>query len=175
MDITQYLLDILKLIIAGLAVFFCAYYIVKSHFDNYAALKELELRNSVSKEILPLRLQAHERMALFLERINPSNMLLRLHVNGLSASEMHQLITNEVKAEFQHNLSQQIYLSNNAWQIIRRVKDDTLSLVNNAYAGIGENARGVELSKTILNHLSGIEENPYDMALMVVKQDIQQL
>jgi hypothetical protein len=114
-------------------------------------------------------------MTLFIERINPSNLLLRLHVSGMSAKEMQNLILTEVRAEYQHNLAQQIYLTNDAWQIIKRVKDDTIGIINAAVKSLPADASAVDLSKVVFSRLDSIEENPYELALLVIKKDIQEM
>ena len=113
---------------------------------------------------------------LFLERINPASMLVRLHVSGMSAREMQNLILSDIRAEYQHNISQQLYVSDHAWKVVKKIKEDTIGLVNDATKSLPESASAIELSKAILTHLATLEsENPYDTALMIVKQDIQQL
>jgi hypothetical protein len=174
MDITGFFVDVLKYTLSGLMVFFAAYFLLKSHFDTYYNLKELEYKSLVTKDILPLKLQAYERMILFVERINPTNLMLRLHAAGMSAKEIQSLVLSEVKAEYQHNISQQLYVSRNAWEIIKRVKDDTLGMVNHATKSLHPEATAVELSKIIFAKLEELEDNPYDLALMVLKNDIQE-
>ncbi len=68
----------------------------------------------------------------------------------MSASELHSLVVAEIRNEFQHNITQQIYVSSRAWDVVKRVKDDTLSIVNNAVKALPETAAGLDLSKTIL-------------------------
>src|SRR5476651_1468320 len=124
-----YLLDILKFTIAGAGVVWIAFYLFKPYLDKQNQLQILELKRSVSTQTLPLRLQAYERVVLFIERINPANMLIRLNVGGLSAAELHIIVVNEIRNEFQHNVTQQIYVSSRVWAVLKRVKEDTLSLV----------------------------------------------
>jgi hypothetical protein len=103
-------------------------------------------------------------------------MLVRLHVSGVSAREMQNIILSDIRSEYQHNISQQLYVSNQAWAIVRKIKEDTIGMVNSAAQGLPENAAGVELSKVILNHLASVDDkNPYEAALVLIKQDIQQL
>jgi hypothetical protein len=175
MDITVFFLDILKYTLSGLFVFFAAYFLVKNHFDTYYNLKELEYKKMIVKDILPLKLQAYERMVLFVERINPTNLLVRLHQTGMSAKEMQSFVLNDVKAEYQHNISQQLYMSNDAWNIIKRVKDDTIGIVTHSVRNLPAEASAVDLSKAIFTKLEELEENPYDLALLVMKNDIQDL
>lgn len=129
----------------------------------------------VVKDILPLKLQAYERLTLFIDRINPSNLFIRLHQPGMSAREIHSVIISEIRAEYQHNISQQLYISTTAWNIISRVKEDTLSLVKHAITNLHPEASAVELSKGVFAKLESLEENPYDLALLVLRNDIQEL
>ena len=175
MDISIFFFDVLKYTLSGLFVFFAAYFLIKNQFDTYYNLKELEYKTIVVKDILPLKLQAYERMTLFVERINPANLLVRLHVSGMNAREIQNLILTEIRAEYQHNISQQLYISTEAWSIIKRVKEDTINLVNQSITNLHPDASAVDLSKVIFNRLSEVEENPFDLALLVLKRDIQEL
>ncbi len=136
----------------------------------------IELKKESLKHILPLRLQAYERTVLFLERITPANLLLRLHTPGMSAKEMHSIIIADIKAEYQHNISQQIYVSPTTWNVVKRIKDDTISIISSAARALPEQATSADLSKSVLVHLAGLEaEDPYEVALNIVKQDVQAL
>lgn len=175
MDITAYLLDIVKYFIAGIGVVSATYYILKPHLDRTDQIQLLELRKSVSNQTLPLRLQAYERVVLFVERINPANMLIRLGGTDYTASELHSMVVNDIREEYQHNVTQQVYVSSRAWGILRRVKDDTMSIVTNAIKGLPEDATGMDLSRTVLMHLSKLEDNPYDIALAMIRKDLEEL
>lgn len=175
MNLIAFFLDILKYTLAGVSVFFIAYFTVKGHFNSYYNLKALEYKKLVLKDVLPLKLQAYERMTLFIERINPTNLMLRLHYPGMAALEMQALVLAEVKAEYQHNISQQLYIDKDTWRIIKRVKDDTVGLINQAVASISPESTAVELSKLVFARLDELEENPYDLALFVLKNDLDGL
>lgn len=169
-----FLLDILKLVLAGTAVFFIAYSVLKPLIENRQRLKIIELKKAALSTTLPLRLQAYERISLLIERINPSNLLVRLHAPGLSVLQMQQLLTAEVQNEFQHNVTQQVYVSAQAWSIVRRLKEDTVGLINNSAKALPYDAPAIELSKTILSHMASADENPYDAALTLIKSDLQE-
>ena len=176
MNLIGYLLDILKFAVAGLIIFFIAWLFVRAYLKENLNFQSLELKKAGLKHTLPLRLQAYERIVLFLERINPANMLVRLHIAGMSACEMQNMILSDIRAEYQHNISQQIYVSDRAWSIAKKIKDNTISMVNSTVDALPENASSIDLSKSILKHLAALEEdNPYDVALSIVKRDIQSL
>ena len=171
----NYLLEILKLTLAGVGVVYVAFYLLKPYLDKSEHLQLMELKKTISSQTLPLRLQAYERIVLFVERVNPANMLVRLSGTDASAAELHGVVVSEIRNEFQHNISQQIYVSDRAWTIVKRVKDDTLSVVTNAVKALPADATGLDLSKTILAHLSHLEDNPYDIALKIIREDMEGL
>ncbi|RKR85327.1 hypothetical protein BDD43_5596 [Mucilaginibacter gracilis] len=175
MEIYSYIFDVLKYFVAGMAIFGAAYALIKPQLNRSEKYQLLEFRKSLSSQTLPLRLQAYERLVLFVERINPSNMLIRLNGPLYSANELQTMVIAEIREEFLHNVTQQIYVSTRAWGVTRRVKDDTIAIITNAVKGLPENATGMDLSRLILLHLSHQEDNPYDIALAVIRQDLEQI
>jgi aspartyl/asparaginyl-tRNA synthetase len=114
-------------------------------------------------------------MIIFVDRINPSNLLLRLHQSGIETAALQIIAVNEIKTEFQHNITQQLYLEPTTWKVLQQLKDDTITMINNAVKNLPTDASGLELSKRVLNHMSEIEENPYELTIGLIKQDIHRL
>jgi hypothetical protein len=175
MDVYPFFLDIVKYTVAGIGVVWIAFYLLKPYLDKQDQLQLLEFKKSISNQTLPLRLQAYERVVLFIERINPANMLIRLKGGDYTAAELHALILNEVRNEYQHNITQQIYVSLRAWGVVKQLKNDTLSIVNNAVKALPQNASGMELSKLILAHLGQLENDPYDVGLSNIRTDLDSI
>jgi len=176
MNEITFLFDIVKYTVSGLLVFFTVWYFVKPLLIQNLNFKRLELKKAGLQYTLPLRLQAYERTALFLERINPSNLLVRLHVPGMSAIDMHKIILNDIRSEYQHNISQQIYVSEVTWAVVKKIKEETIGIISSALNALPAEASSMDLSKSVLTHLANLEsENPYDVAMSIVKKDIQSL
>lgn len=175
MDIVSLLTDVLKLVIAGAILIFLIYFVFRGYFDRYQNIQVRNYKVILNKELLPLRLQALERMTLFIERINPSNLLLRLHTPGMTAKQMQILVLEDIRAEYQHNVTQQLYLSSEAWSIVKRVKDDTVTLINTSINELPDGSSAVELSKIVFAKLETLEQSPYDLAMMVIKSQYQEL
>jgi len=175
MILYPYFLDILKYTLAGMGVVWIAFYMLKPYLDRSENIQLIELKKTISSQTLPLRLQAYERVVLFIERVNPANLLIRLNGTAYTAAELHSLIVTEIRNEYQHNVTQQLYVSTRAWGVVKRIKDDTTSIVTNAVKALPENATGLELSKIILSHLSQLEDSPYEIGLSLVKQDMEEL
>ena len=94
----------------------------------------------------------------------------------MSAIEMQKLIITEIRAEYQHNISQQIYVTEMSWSVVKKIKEQTIGIINSAANALPAEASALELSKSVLNHLANLEsDNPYDLALSIVKKDIQSL
>ncbi len=106
---------------------------------------------------LPLRLQAYERLVLLTDRIALPNLISRIGVQDLSAREMQHLLTQSIKQEFDHNVTQQIYVSNEAWEAVRNLKEQNLLIINQVASFLPETASGSQLSKSLLDLLI---ENP---------------
>ncbi|MBE7179085.1 MAG: hypothetical protein INR69_21965, partial [Mucilaginibacter polytrichastri] len=105
------LIDIAKLAVAGIAVVAAAFAFFKPYFERYVRLKHLDYRKAVTERTTPLKLQAYERLILFLDRINPANMVIRLRDDELTAREFEILMVQEIRQEYQHNVTQQLYVS----------------------------------------------------------------
>src|SRR6201985_694771 len=119
-----YLLDIVKYTISGLGVVWIAFYLIKPYLEKNEKIQLLEFKKSVANQTLPLRLQAYERIILFIERINPANMIIRLNAPEYTADDLHSILITEIRHEYEHNVTQQVYVSSRAWSVVRRVKDD---------------------------------------------------
>lgn len=175
MNIQQILTDILILFAGVFTALLATYYILKGDIQRFFNLKTLELNKESRAHLLPLRLQAHERLIIFVDRINPANLLVRLHQQGIGIAVLQAGILNEIRSEYQHNITQQLYVDSGTWNVVRKLKDDTIAMINNAVQGLPADANGIELSKAILQHMAGISENPYDLTIELIKKDIQRL
>lgn len=173
MDSTTYFFDLLKIILPALIVAGAIYFLFKEFLEKEQQRRLIELRLEGNKTTLPLRLQAYERVVLFLERISPNNILVRLSSAGSTASEFHRLLQQEIRAEYEHNLSQQLYISADAWTLVKEAKESVLTMVNRAYHGLPNpgQARGTELAKRILEGLMMDGAEPTAQALAVVKNE----
>lgn len=170
-----FLLDIVKFTVAGLGVVWIAFYLLKPYLDRNESIQLAELKKTITGQTLPLRLQAYERVVLFVERINPTNMLVRMNNPDYSAAELYMLVVAELRNEYQHNVTQQIYVSPATWAIVKRLKDETLGLVNNAVKTLPEDASGLELSKMVISQIGSSENNPYDAGLILIRKELEQL
>lgn len=175
MEVLNQFLEILKYILPSVVVFLTAYYVLK-HFMQIQLRKEaMEIRARQQKDTNPIRLQAYERMVLFLERITPSSLIMRLNKEGLSASQFHQELLSTIRAEYEHNLTQQIYISNASWEAVRRAKEETVKLINVSASKINGDAKAIELGKFILEMSMQVEKLPTQLAIDFLKEEVKTL
>ena len=175
MNIISFLTSAASFALGGIVTVVVAYLLIKNDIQNYFHFKSLAAKKDSQNDLFPMRLQAHERLIIFIDRISPSNLLLRLHQPGISLATLQTLVLNEIKSEYQHNITQQLYIDTVSWNVVRKLKDDTIAMINNAVQGLPENASGVDLSKKVLQHMSTIAENPYELTIDHLKKNIQVL
>ena len=169
----ELLADFLKITLPAALVLYAMYLTVTAFLKKSFDEKQAAQRLRQIETVLPTRLQAYERMCLFLERISPNNLLMRLNGSATTAPEFQQILLREVREEFNHNLSQQVYLSHEAWEQIRAAQQDVSVLINQAAAEISPEALPLELSKKIFEKIIRENRNPTADALRLVKQEIQ--
>ncbi len=163
-----------KILLPASVVLYAMYLLVRSFIIKEIELKKLEIRTRSIETILPNRLQAYERMCLFLERISPPNMLLRLNNSGYSAREFHKLLLDEIRNEYNHNVSQQIYMSEDVWSMIKNAKEDLTILINEASSNMGAEASSLDLARKIFELTLEKKVEPLGHALSELKKEIQQ-
>ena len=163
-----------KILIPASVVLYAVYLMVRAFINKEIELKKLEVRTRSIETILPNRLQAYERMCLFLERISPPNMLLRLNNPGYSAREFHKLLLDEIRNEYNHNVSQQIYMSEDVWSMIKNAKEDLTILINEASSEMAAEATSLDLSRKIFELTLEKKVEPIGHALSELKKEIQQ-
>ncbi|MCC7298531.1 MAG: hypothetical protein IT244_09375 [Bacteroidia bacterium] len=172
MDALNIFLEILKYVLPAIVVFFTSYLILKNQTDENLAKIRLELRQQSQNLISPIKLQAYERLVLFLERISPQQLILSDNQPGISAVALKFTMHNHIQQEFNYNLSQQVYISNQAWNVIRVVKEQVIALINSCAAELPENASSTDLSKAIIERLIANGEQPTDKAINFLKAEV---
>lgn len=175
MDVLFIFLEILKYILPSLVVFFTSYFLIKQLMQSQERRMLLELRKKSSENINPIRLQAYERAVLFLERITPNSLVMRIFNNRMNVRELHTELLSTIRNEFEHNITQQIYMSSGAWEALKRAKEETIKMVNIAASKVDDSAQGIELSKVLLEMCMHIDKLPTQMAVDIIKEEVKSL
>jgi len=121
--------DILKITLPALIVFLTAWLVLRFMIKNDQEKRRQELVLQNSRTIVPVKLQAYERIVLFLERISLESMLVRVSAPGMSVQQLHSALIGTIRSEFEHNLSQQIYMSPQAWEVVRNARSNMVKII----------------------------------------------
>jgi hypothetical protein len=141
--------------------------------DFERRLIEMKVKNT--EIILPIRLQAYERMSLFLERISLSHIIIRINDPSYNVVQFQQVLLTEIRNEFQHNLSQQVYMSDQSWVLIKKAMEDIISTINMAASVLPPDGRGIELARKVFEIQSERTEEPTAPALKYLKDEIRKV
>ncbi|MCD4772145.1 MAG: hypothetical protein K8R41_02030 [Bacteroidales bacterium] len=167
--------EILKYILPSLIVAGLVYFILKEFLktDNIKQQTEIKLANQ--KLITPIRLQAYERIVLFLERNSPNNLVLRVNKPKMTALDLQISLIKTIRDEFEHNLSQQLYISAKAWDLVKNAKEDLIKTINTAASQTPENSTSADLGQMIFKLSLEQKNSPQKIALDFVKKEIKML
>lgn len=169
------IIEFIKILLPAAAVLYAMYLTVKSFLNKEIAERMADLKVKGVETTLPIRLQAYERLSLLLERITPNNLILRLNDSNYSAKEFQQVLTMSVREEYNHNLSQQIYVGDQVWQMTKQAVEDVIATVNQAADALHPEARSLDLAKKALEVQAQKEVNPIEQALYEVKKEVRGL
>lgn len=163
-----------KILLPAAAVMYAMYLTIKSFVNKELEKYRMEIRGKSIETVLPNRLHAYERVCLFLERISPDNLVVRLNNGEYTAREFQQILLNEIREEYNHNVSQQLYMSNEVWEMVKNAKENLIVAVNEATYELPETATSVDLSKLIFEKIMSNESDFIQTALYAVKNEIRE-
>lgn len=170
----EVLIEFGKLIIPAAVVLYAVFLLVKSFLDKELQKKSLEVRSKSIETVLPNRLHAYERICLFLERMHPDNMVVRLNNGKYTAREFQQIMLNEIREEYNHNVSQQLYMSDEVWELVKSAKEDLTVVINDVASTLPEGASNIDLSRELMERYIAKESDPIQRALLAAKEEIRQ-
>lgn len=147
------------------------YFLIEKFFAEETEKRRLELKLKDREMLTPQKLQAYERMALFLERIRPTNLVRRIALPS-SADAYEYALVNAVQEEFDHNLSQQLYIDPETWNVIFSAKNTTQNFIKQCRDGLAErdNAEAFQ-AEIIRRSLDGSTAS--NAALLKLQADVQ--
>lgn len=169
----DFITELLKILLPAGLVLYAMYLTVQTFVSKQFAEKQFELKAETARTLLPIRLQAYERMTLFLERISPNNLLLRTNGQAVNVLDFQQILLSEIREEFNHNLSQQVYMSHEAWNHIRQAFNQVMTIINAAAQSLPGDMPAVELSRKVFEIILQQQIDPTAEALQYLKDEVQ--
>ena len=165
--------DVLILLIPLAGMLLITYLLLQHFFNKQLKESEKEIINQKAKSYLPLKIQAYERAILFLERIDPNNLIIRIHKPTMNASKLHLEILKQIREEYNHNMSQQIYISPKSWAELIKGKEETIQIANTAFGQLKNDANAIELSTKIFEITAKLPHNPAAQARKLIIREFQ--
>jgi hypothetical protein len=145
------LIEILKILLPYLVILLIIIFLVNRYFNEEKEKRQQQIVTKNQEIITPLRLQAYERIILFLERISPENLIIRVDKPGFTCNQLHSELISTIRAEFEHNLTQQLYISINSWEEVRNARAHLIHLINTAYEKVKPDQPSIHLSREIFD------------------------
>lgn len=170
---SERIIDLVLYAIPALITGIIAYYFFKEHTKNEDGRRRFLLHRDLQVNAMPTRLQAYERMTLFLERINPNKLLIRVVPKSSNKETYESLLIATIEQEYEHNLSQQIYMSDECWGIISAAKNATIQLIRKASL-LEKSTTANKLREVILTEMME-RRAPSDAALSYIKKEVSEL
>lgn len=164
-------LDILKFTIPGLIVFATAYFLLRQYLNSQINLQQIDLKKDQQRTTTPLRLQAYERLSLFCERINLPSLMLRIRQDGMSSGQFKATLLLNIQQEYEYNITQQVYVSDQLWEIVKIARDDSVNTISLASEMVDNQADNNELVQAVLSILEKRGITSIDLALKAIKKE----
>lgn len=169
------ILELLKYTIPALIVFLTAYLVLTKLISNEDKRRKVETILNNQKMLLPIRLQAYERMILMLERLSPQSLIIRTQKPNMTNQDLQSALLKSVRSEFEHNMAHQLYISDAAWEMIKSSKENLIRLINQNAISLKPDGPAIQLSKYILEKILDSDKDPLQKAILYLKTEIRSL
>ncbi|MFY0601696.1 MAG: hypothetical protein JXR03_18630 [Cyclobacteriaceae bacterium] len=165
--------DLLKITLPALIVLYAVLMVVRSIMQKQLDEYSLAVRQKNQEVVTPIRLQAYERVCLLLERVSPNNIIPRLNLPEMKVKDLQVALISEIRNEVNHNLSQQVYMSDDAWSFVSGAVEQLISMINEAGNEVAVDAPSVELARVIFEKSMKNDQDTIKGALRFLKEEIK--
>jgi hypothetical protein len=168
-------LQIALIIFPAGAVLLTAIFFLRRETSKELLNMQIELRKQRQEYFLPSRVEAYQRAILLMERIHPNSLVMRLHNPGLPAKALQTEFLKAIREEFDHNVAQQLFISPQAWQLVKNSKEETIKIINIAGGQMAATSTGMDLSAKVFEVVAEIGQLPSEVTVELLKKEIQEL
>jgi hypothetical protein len=167
--------NVIIIITSGLLLATSLYLVLNRVLTSDERRRNIELLKSTKSITIPMRLQAYERLILFLERISPDTLILRLKSQCRTNSDLHLAILQQIRSEYEHNLSQQLYVSDEIWSYLKETKEQIVIMVNDMAKHTNSDADSIHLAKLVMDKLIEDGESPVSATIRTIKAEARKI
>ena len=164
------ILLVLGVVLAALGTFILLRILKMKEAENRHA-PTVELKVQALKIIMPLKVQAYERFLLYLERVQLPQLVKRVYVPGIEKGTFHLQLLQNVREEFEHNLAQQLYVSNSTWNAVQNAKEELVNQINSTF----EQLKDEEDVAILAQALVALPNPMVEQAVAILKRDFERL
>lgn len=157
------------------AIVTVVYFFLQKQSEREMRNIHIELKKQRQEFFLPNRVEAYQRSILLMERLHPNSLVMRLHNPGLPAKALQAEFLKAIRDEYNHNVAQQLFISPNAWKMLKDSKEEVIKLINLAGNQMSATSTGMELSAKIFEILSQLEQLPSEVTVEFLKKEFQEL
>lgn len=164
----EYIIELLKITLPAILVIWAVFTTMSKFLARQAPTPN-------DKDNKALRLKAYERLTLFLERISPDKLIQRIQNPNMNCAELQMALLKIIRQEYEHNLTQQLYVSDEAWNSIIIAKEGINQLINSSMAGVNAEAPSIDLAKIIIETYQGTKSTPVELSIRMLKSEVVKL
>jgi hypothetical protein len=168
-------LQIALIIFPAGAVLLTTIFFLRKETNKEVRIAQIELKKQRQEYFLPNRVEAYQRAVLFMERIHPGSLVMRLHNAGLPAKALQAEFLKAIREEYDHNVAQQLFISPLAWQMVKDSKEETIKIINIAGNQMQATSTGIDLSSKIFEIVAEIGQLPTEITVEYLKKELQEL
>lgn len=170
------ILEILKYTIPAIIVLIASYLIVQKFLVSELKRKQLALLHETQNITIRMRLQAFERLALLMERVHPRQMMPKVYNSAMTVSLLQQVLVTTIRSEYEHNLSQQVYVSREVWESVKMAIEQEINMIHQIAQRLSPDAPAKELNHYISDYLTSQEsELPSEIALKIIHDEARRV
>lgn len=169
------MIELLKYCVPALCVLLTTWLVMHKFYKSEEEKRLWELKRLSQKEISPLRMRAYERLALLLERTIPEHLLIELNVGEMTILQVQQHIMRTIRMEYEHNLSQQVYVSDEVWQLILSARDQMVAFVNSMAQQIPPESSALDYAKVLITAYGANGKTANDQAIQALRDEARAL
>jgi hypothetical protein len=169
------MIEVLKYCVPALCVLLATWLVMRHFYKSEADKRLWELKRASQKEVSPVRLRAYERLTLLLERTTPEHMLLELNLGEMTILQVQQHLMRTIRVEYEHNASQQVYVSAEVWAMIQNAKEQTVAFVNSIAQQLPPESTALDYAKMLITAYATNGDTPNELALQALKKEAQTL
>lgn len=173
MELMDFLKQLFIVALGGCAALVVAFYLIWPKVENYLLrINGINESKALTRENLQVRFTAYERLILLVNRISPKQVMQRNHNGEQTIAQFKRSVMADIEQEYQHNLTQQLYVTDAAWAAVKELKENTATLFRNASQGLPSDAPLDNYIGFVLRHVDELEINPYEAVQIILKKEL---